>query len=278
MSAETEAPPREAAGPPRPWTDRLPSARTVLRLCLLGQALVAGAVLLETGWGVIETAGREGIETAPVPAVSPGDQRRPFSPGQVPTRMGPEQPDEGPVRLPQTLPRRLTFSMHPTEEFGEVMLVAGAIDEGAAARLRFYLEDLPRPPDAVALHSPGGSVDEALKIGRRLRELDLDTLALPDAACLSACPYILAGGVERTVSRTAWVGLHQHYYDENTLLPAFLAVEKIQEGQGKVMEYLAEMGVDPLLMTHALRTPPEDMYLLVEEELTRYRLATVMAP
>ena len=265
------------ASPPRPPFSRLPSARLVLRLCLLAQVLVAGLVAVETGWGEIDFAGRDGIRTRPETPVSPGDQRRPFSPGQVPSRLGPEQPSDGPVRLPATLPRRLEFSMHDTQEFGRVMLAAGGIDEGAAARLRGYVESLPEPPDAVALHSPGGAVDQALAIGRRLRELELNTLALPDAACLSACPYALAGGVERIVSRTAWVGLHQHYYDESTILPAFLAVERIQQGQGETLSYLAEMGVDPVIMVHSLQTPPQDMYLLVEEELTDYRLATRMA-
>ena len=36
-------------------------------------------------------------------------------------------------------------------------------------------------------------VSKSSHLRRRLRELGLDTLALPDAACLSACPYALAG-------------------------------------------------------------------------------------
>ncbi len=274
MSAGAPAAGPAGAEAPRPWTARLPSARLVLRLCLAAQVLVAGLVAVETGWGDLRQAGRQGIRTAPETPVTPGDQRRPFSPGRVPSRLGPEQPSTGPVPLPATLPQRLEVSMHDTEAFGRVLLVAGRIDETASARLRGHLESLPEPPDAVALHSPGGAVDQALAIGRRLREMGLKTLALPDAACLSACPYALAGGVERIVSRTAWVGLHQHYFDESTLLPAFLAVESIQRGQGETLAYLSEMGVDPTLLVHSLQTPPQDMYLLVEEELTRYRLAT----
>ena len=85
--------------------------------------------------------------------------------------------------------------------------------------------------------------------------------------CLSACPYILAGGVTRRVEDGAWVGIHQHYFDENTALPAFLAVSDIQRGQGEVMAYLIEMGIDPGLMQPALMTPPDEIYLLLPEEL-----------
>jgi hypothetical protein len=57
-------------------------------------------------------------------------------------------------------------------------------------------------------------------------------------------------------------------------LPAFIAVEDIQRGQGEVMGYLIAMGVDPELMRVALLTPPEDIYLLTPEELMQFRLVT----
>jgi hypothetical protein len=92
--------------------------------------------------------------------------------------------------------------------------------------------------------------------------------------CLSSCPYILAAGVERRVSRDAAVGLHQHYYDAPGYMPVFLAVEGIQHGQGQTLEYLVEMGIDAGLMIYSLNTPPEEIYLLVEDELLGTRLAT----
>ena len=92
--------------------------------------------------------------------------------------------------------------------------------------------------------------------------------------CLSACPYILASGVERQVHKDAYVGVHQHSYGESTVLPAFLAIEDIQRGQGEVMEYLDAMGIDLRLMQHALATPPQEIYILIPEELERYALAT----
>jgi hypothetical protein len=88
--------------------------------------------------------------------------------------------------------------------------------------------------------------------------------------CYSACPYLLAGGEAREIDAQASVGVHQHYFGENSLLPAFVAVEDIQRGQGDVMAYLDEMGIDPLVMQHALATPPDEIYVLLEEELQRY--------
>lgn len=34
------------------------------------------------------------------------------------------------------------------------------------------------------------------------------------------------------------------------------------------------MGIDQLILVHVLKTPPDDIYLLLEDELLDYRLAT----
>ena len=70
------------------------------------------------------------------------------------------------------------------------------------------------------------------------------------------------------------MGVHQHYFGENTALPAFLAVEDIQRGQADVMAHLDAMGVDVRVMQHALSTPPEAIYVLLPEELEDYALTT----
>jgi len=71
-------------------------------------------------------------------------------------------------------------------------------------------------PELVFLHSPGGSVSDALAIGRRLRDMGVET-AMSDAdVCLSACPYILAAGAPRQIPDGAWVGVHQHFFGHAT--------------------------------------------------------------
>ena len=87
---------------------------------------------------------------------------------------------------------------------------------------------------------------------------------------------MLAAGTERQVSRKALVGVHQHYFGENTLLPAFVAVQSIQHGQGEVLDYLDAMGIDLRLSAKAMQTSPDNIYILLEEELTGFALATEM--
>ena len=256
----------------------LPSVRSAMTAFLVLQAGVAALVFSEHIWRAVEFRGRNEVRTIPTEPVAPGDQTRPYSPAGVPSRPDGAPGTGSPIRLPDALPTRLTFAVVETDEAGPVLLMSGEIDTRAAERFRGFLADADELPETVALHSPGGSVAAALEIGRMIRERGLNTLMSADAACLSACPYILAGGVERRVSALAWVGLHQSYFDQSVVIPAYFAVRTIQAGQAEVMAYLADMGVDPLIVVPALRTPPEDIYLLVEDELLSYRLATAMVP
>ena len=196
----------------------------------------------------------------------PGDQTRRFDPAQLPTREA--SPNSRPLPNTGDMPSRLLFEA-VTWEGRDVVTMTGAIEAGDAARFDDFMERRDTPA-AIYLNSPGGSVTDALAIGLRIRDMESET-AMSDAdVCLSACPYILAAGVTRDIPEGAWVGVHQHFFGQNTALPAFLAVEDIQRGQGEVMAYLDEMGIDPLVMQHALVTPPDEIYILTQDELMRY--------
>jgi hypothetical protein len=200
--------------------------------------------------------------------VSPGDQTRRFAPRLMTETPGsPGFPASGPV------PRQLTWKNVEIDGAPGLRLT-GTIASGDSARFAEHLDALDSAPATVTLHSPGGSVTDALAIGRRLRADGIATRVDPGAACLSACPYLLAGGSGRRVSRAATIGVHQHYFGKNTVLPAFLAVADIQRGQAEVLAYLDAMGVEPLLLAKAMQTAPDDIYILVPEELETFGLAT----
>jgi len=191
--------------------------------------------------------------------IRPGDQTRRFRPERAPS---PGQP------MPETaLPDRLVLT--PVSG-GRAALLEGAIEAGDAERIVKQLSELTPPPEELYLNSPGGSVRDALELGRYLRREGFNTALRDGDICYSACPYLLAAGETRTVPDSASVGVHQHYFGKSTLLPAFVAIEDIQRGQGEVMRYLNDMGIDPLVMQHALVTPPDEIYVLLPEELRRY--------
>ncbi|SPF78427.1 hypothetical protein [Pseudoprimorskyibacter insulae] len=226
---------------------------------VLGLQLVIGAALVLGDMG----GGGIGLPrlSPDVPRLSepvrPGDQRRVFNPSR-------DHPNVQPLRDPGPLPDRLVL----TQIEGGQWRLEGTIAEGDADRIGPQLSEA--APEVLVLQSPGGSVQDALILGRDLRRLGIGTQMLDGEFCYSACPYLLAGGAERDISEVASVGVHQHYFGENSLLPAFTAVEDIQRGQAEVMRYLSDMGIDPLVMQPAMSTPPDEIYILLPEELRQY--------
>lgn len=247
------------------------SMRRGLKIVLIAQAVVAGLLVLsdiDARW-IPRLTDPTPLPTGPV---SPGDQVRRYDPSRIEPGYTPPGtlPD---LNLPEDMPDRLAFEVRAFD--GEdYLFITGGISPGDAERLEAYIASVDALADPVAFHSPGGVVDEALAIGRMLREAEARTAILPGMACVSACPYMFAGGTERVVSLRGAIGLHQHYYETPGLLPAFLAVEQVQMGQGRTMEHLIDMGIDPGVMLHSLTTPPDDIYVLVEDELRDSRMAT----
>lgn len=194
--------------------------------------------------------------------VRPGDQRRLYQPSR-------DRPTVQPVRDPGDLPERLTL----THE-GAQWRLEGEIAPGDADRLIPQIDRAEPPVETLLLQSPGGSVQDALALGRHLRDKGIATTVLAGEICYSACPYLFAGGTTRTAEPGASIGVHQHSFGENTFLPAFTAIDDIQRGQAEVMAYLDDMGLDVRLMRHALATPAAEIYLLLPEELERYKFVT----
>lgn len=255
----------------KPFRPRI-GAQRGLRYILIAQLLLAGLLMTERAFTMLPAMARNspGLPSGPI---SPGDQRRDYrtdrpEPGLLTT--------DGPSRfeLPESFPNRLAFEEKTLPEDGRVLFLVGQIQPGDAARFEDFLATLPEKPDLIALHSPGGAVGEAQKIGRHIRENALPTAIMEGGFCASSCPYMLAGGTTRRVSRQGAVGLHQHYYEQPGYMPAMFAVESIQSGQGQTMEFLIDMGIAPAVMVYSLKTPPEQIYVLVEEELIDTKMAT----
>ena len=53
-------------------------------------------------------------------------------------------------------------------------------------------------------------------------------------------------------------------------------MSEAQKTTATISRHLAAMGIDPAVWLHALGTPPDRLYYLSDEELTRYRLVTEM--
>src|SRR5208282_4356860 len=90
----------------------------------------------------------------------------------------------------------------------------GPIAEGTAARFAQFVKEKEITEGAVViLNSPGGSVSEALEMGRQIRadgfETSLGTKDRKDGTCFSACTLVFLGGVRRTKGNNMLFGVHR---------------------------------------------------------------------
>lgn len=117
------------------------------------------------------------------------------------------------------------------------------------------------------LDSIGGSVAEAMKMGRLLREAGFDTLVPSSAVCEGTCVYLLAAGHGKTVR--GYVGLHRPYFPGGDSAQANLAAGG---ASASPTAYFQEMNIPLSLVDDMHLIEPSKMRVLSPQELARYRL------
>lgn len=123
----------------------------------------------------------------------------------------------------------------------------------------------------LQLNSRGGSLEEAMEIGRWVRKNKI-VISMPgNAECFSACVYILAAGVSKFM--IGWdghqVGIHRPYL---TRMPKDGAQVAIRKALAESRAYFAEMNIPEQLADAMFSISPDDVEILTDEKLSFYRL------
>jgi hypothetical protein len=153
--------------------------------------------------------------------------------------------------IPVTLQVTAVAPGYPGRAVGDgrwLIFLDGPIDAAAAARLEQVIvaEGISRA--LVYLNSPGGSLVTAMRLGRYIRAHAFDTrvgtrtadaVGATAGTCHSACPFILAGGVRRSLEQGSQIGLHRA--ENRVPVSDGSAFQRVVETQ--VADYLAEMGL-----------------------------------
>ena len=151
----------------------------------------------------------------------------------------------------------------------------------------------------VVLDSAGGSVLDAIKLGRVWRGLGVSTTLgitvelpstdskqvratiMPEAHCESMCVFLMLSGVSRYVPPSAHVRVHQIWMGdraENAKTASYTADDLmiIQRDIGRLANYAFEMGGSGDLMALSLSVPPwEPLRELTADELRQTRIVSV---
>jgi hypothetical protein len=185
----------------------------------------------------------------------------------------------------------------------EWLSAEGRIQPGSASAFAQAVNRLDGRRLPILIHSPGGSVADAIEMGELIRAKGLAVAVartlMPDCAenaprcpdgpgtaitggaiCASACALVLAGGVERLVGPVPEVGVHQitTILKEADGVAHRTSTQKFYEQEGadaEVKDYLTAMGIGDPVMAMLRKTPAASIHWLSLDDLRDSRLATL---
>jgi hypothetical protein len=150
--------------------------------------------------------------------------------------------------------------------------------------------------ETVVLDSSGGSVNDAIALGRRFRAIEMVTTVgvtvltpsargqrahvSPEAYCESMCVFLLLSGRSRYVPERAHVRVHQIWMSscaDNAKAASYSAddLATVERDIGRLAKYTFDMGGAGDLLSLSLNVPPwDDLHELSPEELRMTNLIT----
>ena len=202
------------------------------------------------------------------PALSP--------PSMVPSILAPLLPggDERLMPLPQpdgALARPMTFELVS----GGKLMATGTIAPGISEAFATEIGKRGDYIKTVVLNSPGGSVTDALAMGQLIREKKFATEVEPGQYCVSSCPLMFAGGVERRAGDGATIGVHQVAALHSAANgPPRDEMSIAQNISARCQRYLGDMGISLQVWVHAMETPHDRLFIFKPDELKSLNMVT----
>jgi hypothetical protein len=245
---------------------------SVLRWILRGVVAVTLAVLAAdlatmNGW----------LNPADV-ALTPAEQRE-ASPGfglpALPAVIAPWLPGDrrqAPMPSPDAArDKPITFELVG----GGRLMATGTITPGSSDAFAAEIERRGDYVKTVVLNSPGGSVGDALAIGKLIRDRKLNTEVEAGKYCASSCPLAFAGGVERRAGDKAAIGVHQVF--AGAARPNAAPRDEMSDAQrisARCQRYLGDMGINLQVWVHAMETPKDKLFIFTPDELKTLNIVT----
>jgi hypothetical protein len=131
----------------------------------------------------------------------------------------------------------------------------------------------------VVLNSPGGSVTDALAMGRLIRESKFATEVEAGKYCASSCPLVFSGGIERRAGDKAAIGVHQvAALGSASAGQPRNEMSVAQNISARCQRYLGDMGVNLQAWVHAMETPHDRLFIFKPDELKSLNIVTAAVP
>jgi hypothetical protein len=235
--------------------------RWLLRVLLIATVSVLALDLsamtgLDQGW-------RETLEQPVLPDIAPITTEVPVTP-EPGRRVVPARKADGALAKPM----RFTLGKNGR------LIATGMIAPGSAAAFASEVNARGEYVKTVVLNSPGGSVGDALEMGRLIRARGFAAEVEKNGICVSSCPLVFVGGVKRAAGANAIIGVHQVFAPDPAEAARHDTMSDAQRVSARCQRYLAEMGVDLKTWVHAMETPKDRLFIFSANELRELNIVT----
>lgn len=157
----------------------------------------------------------------------------------------------------------------------ERLMIQGEIKIGDSKKIReLAVKDRVRffraASRGILLDSPGGNVDEAIKIAEILRSLAFPVWAFQPYKCLSSCFLIYAAAATRYAT-TDTVGIHRPYFPQNLTLKIDPREAEILYRQklSEVKLWLERQNVPVILINEMMQRTSQEIYWLDVDDIRK---------
>lgn len=152
-----------------------------------------------------------------------------------------------------------------------LVIIKGEILPGELDAIKKDIEsNLDAPPESYSqrlfvLASYGGDSEEAMRIGRYIREIKGTTMVPETGKCYSACIFVLAGGVKHIIEGP--VAINQPDFELHMDVSEQTSISRVLP---LTTDFFEEMNIPPSLAQEMYVVPPSELRLLSESELSFY--------
>jgi len=197
-------------------------------------------------------------------------------PSLLPSILAPLLPDSEKRLVPLPQPDRAMAKPMTFELVGGGRLIAnGTITPGISQEFAAEAERHGEYIKTVVLNSLGGSVADAIAIGRLIREKRFATEVEAGKYCVSSCPLVFAGGIDRRAGEKAVIGVHQVAAMRSAANgPPRDEMSVAQNISARCQRYLGDMGVNLQVWVHAMETPHDKLFVFKLDELKSLKMVT----
>jgi hypothetical protein len=226
-----------------------------------------------------DLATSNGWISAPDPGSSPMERVLPALDLPVPSILAPFLPggDKRLTPLPQAdgaMAKPMSFELVGSGR----LMATGTITRGISETFAVEVGKRGDYIKTVVLNSPGGSVTDALAMGRLIRERKFATEVEAGKYCASSCPLVFAGGVERRAGDKAAIGVHQVAAISSAGAVPRDEMDVAQRISARCQRYLGDMGISLQVWVHAMETPHDKLFIFKPDELKSLNIVTTAAP